>query len=175
MKSMRYVVTESPLGPLTVVADDAGLTGVFFERHRHDPGPRDDWRPADDETAASRIVRETARQLGEYFAGTRRTFDLPLAPRGTAFQQRVWERLRAIPFGATASYVEIARALGDPKATRAVGAANGRNPISIVVPCHRVIGADGALTGFGGGIERKRWLLAHEGALPGEAQLTLMD
>jgi methylated-DNA-[protein]-cysteine S-methyltransferase len=103
--------------------------------------------------------------LEEYFARARTTFDLPLDPSGTAFQRRVWDALRAIPYGATTSYGELARRLGDPRATRAVGTANGQNPIPIIVPCHRVIGAHGELTGFGGGLDRKRWLLEHEGAL----------
>ena len=102
------------------------------------------------------------KQLGEYFKGKRMTFDLPLAPEGTEFQQSVWKQLRKISYGRTKSYGEIANKVGNPRASRAVGAANGRNPISIIVPCHRVIGADGKLTGFGGGIERKRWLLEHE-------------
>ncbi|HMA45123.1 MAG TPA: methylated-DNA--[protein]-cysteine S-methyltransferase, partial [Gemmatimonadales bacterium] len=105
-------------------------------------------------------------QLDDYFARRRAVFDLPLAAAGTPFQQRVWRALRQIPFGATESYAGLARRLGAPAAARAVGAANGQNPIPIIVPCHRVIGADGDLTGFGGGLERKRWLLAHEGAIP---------
>ena len=104
-------------------------------------------------------------QLEEYFAGARTGFDLELRPDGSPFQQRVWAQLREIPFGSTISYSELARQVGDPSAVRAVGGANARNPLPIVVPCHRVIGADGSLTGFGGGLERKRWLLAHEGAL----------
>jgi methylated-DNA-[protein]-cysteine S-methyltransferase len=116
------------------------------------------------ENADHPILKATATQLGEYFAGTRMTFDLPLHPHGTDFQRAVWQQLSAIPHGETRSYADIARALGQPTATRAVGAANGRNPLSIVVPCHRVVGSTGALTGFAGGIAAKRWLLAHEGA-----------
>jgi methylated-DNA-[protein]-cysteine S-methyltransferase len=108
---------------------------------------------------------KTEKQLKEYFAGSRTTFDLPLEPSGTDFQLSVWELLRKIPYGVTTSYGELARRLGEPKASRAVGAANGANPIPIIVPCHRVVGSKGELTGFGGGIERKRWLLEHEGAL----------
>jgi methylated-DNA-[protein]-cysteine S-methyltransferase len=108
------------------------------------------------------VLDTLAAELAEYFAGARRAFDLPLAPRGTAFQQRVWDQLRALEYGATASYREIAVRIGAPTATRAVGAANGRNPIPIVIPCHRVIGADGRLTGFGGGLELKRRLLELE-------------
>lgn len=108
-----------------------------------------------------------ARQLDEYFAGERREFDLPLAPRGTGFQERVWRALLAIPFGVTRSYGELARTIGRPSASRAVGAANGKNPIAIIVPCHRVIGANGTLTGYGGGLPIKRWLLEHEAKLAG--------
>ena len=111
------------------------------------------------------LLDRVEAQLIEYFAGKRTTFDLPLEPSGTDFQLSVWELLRGIPYGVTTSYGELARRLGDPKATRAVGAANGANPIPIIVPCHRVVGSKGELTGFGGGIERKRWLLEHEGAL----------
>ncbi len=171
---MRHLVMDSPVGPLTLVADDEGLAGVYFERHRHPPWPPAPWGPADDRTPAGRLLHDAESQLREYFAGTRTAFDLPLAPRGTPFQLGVWAQLRAIPFGETRSYLDLAVALGTPASTRAVGAANGRNPLSIVVPCHRVIGADGSLTGFGGGIERKRWLLAHERALPDAAQLSLL-
>jgi len=113
------------------------------------------------------ILQLARRQLDEYFACTRTSFDLPLDAEGTAFERRVWDLLRAIPYGTTTSYGELARRLGEPKDARAVGAANGKNPIPIIVPCHRVIGANGDLTGFGGGLERKRWLLEHEGALLG--------
>ncbi|HTR51533.1 MAG TPA: methylated-DNA--[protein]-cysteine S-methyltransferase [Kofleriaceae bacterium] len=118
--------------------------------------------PPDVPVGSSRVLARAATQLDEYFAGTRRTFDLPLAPHGTGFQQRVWRALCAIPFGATSSYGELARAIGRPAASRAVGAANGRNPIAIIVPCHRVIGANGTLTGYGGGLATKAWLLDHE-------------
>jgi methylated-DNA-[protein]-cysteine S-methyltransferase len=110
------------------------------------------------------VLAQTVRQLEEYFAGTRRDFDLELAPHGTAFQLAVWDALLAIPYGETTSYGEIARGVGRPNAVRAVGQANGRNPIAIVVPCHRVIGSDHSLTGYGGGIDRKRFLLGLEGA-----------
>ena len=113
---------------------------------------------------AGAVLARTREQLNEYFARTRTTFDLPLAPAGSAFERRVWDALRAIPYGSTVSYGELARRLGDPRATRAVGAANGKNAIPIIVPCHRVVGARGELTGFGGGLDRKRWLLEHEGA-----------
>lgn len=143
----------SPVGMLTLRASDRGLAAIMW---RDVPGP------ADREDSAHPVLAAAIRQLGEYFAGARTAFDLPLDPVGTAFQQRVWLALRDIPFGETRSYARIARAIGQPRAVRAVGAANGRNPLSIVVPCHRVIGSDGSLTGFGGGIENKRWLLAHE-------------
>ena len=153
----------SAVGELLLTADATGLTGIYFEPHRWGPSADDvaRWRHGD----VAGMLAEARAQLAAYFAGELTAFDLPLAPRGTPFQERVWRALREIPYGATLSYGELARRLGDPRATRAVGAANGRNPLSIVVPCHRVVGADGSLTGFGGGIARKRWLLAHEGAL----------
>jgi methylated-DNA-[protein]-cysteine S-methyltransferase len=155
-----FQTTPSPVGELLLAASAGALVGVYFEPHRWGPSASEvaGWRRDD----ADGVLAAARTQLAAYFAGELTAFDLPLAPRGTDFQQRVWGALRAIPYGATTSYGELARRLGDPHATRAVGAANGRNPLSIVVPCHRVIGADGALTGFGGGIERKRWLLAHE-------------
>jgi len=150
------IEVQSPVGRLRLVAGDAALLGVWFAG-RGGPAPA----PA----AAHPVLEEARRQLESYFAGRRRAFDLPLEPRGTPFQREVWQALRAIPFGETRSYGELARQLGRPAATRAVGAANGRNPIAIVIPCHRVIGADGSLTGYGGGMERKRWLLEHERGL----------
>ncbi len=164
-----YLAIPSPVGELLLTATDEGLTRVWFEENRHG-GPRSaEWQRADEVGgAAERILRDAREQLDAYFAGERKSFDLPLAAAGTPFQERVWKTLRSIPFGHTTSYGEIATRMGEPKAVRAVGAANGRNPISIIVPCHRVIGANGDLTGFGGGIERKRWLLEHEGALPRE-------
>jgi methylated-DNA-[protein]-cysteine S-methyltransferase len=151
---------ESPLGPLLLSASEAGLTGVFMVRHKYGPERGPLWERDDARLAGARA------QLEEYFAGARREFSLPLAPQGTPFQQRVWAELARIPFGVTVSYQELARRIGAPTASRAVGAANGRNPLSIIVPCHRVVGADGSLTGYGGGEERKRWLLAFEGCLP---------
>lgn len=133
------------------------MTGVHFPTSRTQP--RSLRRGTND------LLNRVAAQLREYFAGTRTTFDLPLEPSGTDFQLSVWELLRKIPYGVTTSYGELARRLGDPKASRAVGAANGANPIPIIVPCHRVVGSKGELTGFGGGLDRKRWLLEHEGAL----------
>ena len=152
-------VVDSPVGPLTIVASDRGLRALLWmgeEDARVRVGPASD---ADDPAG---VIAATAAQLEEYFAGTRTEFDLPLDPIGTEFQQSAWMALRTIPFGETVSYGEQARRLGDQRKARAVGAANGRNPISIIVPCHRVVGADGSLTGFGGGIENKAWLLDHE-------------
>lgn len=150
----------SPIGTLELRGTEAALTGVFMEGHRHG-APRADGAVRDAEP-----LREARRQLEEYFAGERREFSLALAPAGTDFQKSVWQALRGIPYGATMSYGELAARIGNPRAVRAVGLANGRNPISIVVPCHRVIGADGSLTGYGGGLERKRFLLALEGGSP---------
>jgi methylated-DNA-[protein]-cysteine S-methyltransferase len=149
---------ESPIGRLLLTSDGTALTGLYMEPSRSVQS-FDGW--TQDETVAP--LAETVRQLKQYFEGTRRKFDLPLRMAGTAFQQRVWRELTEIPYGATWSYGELAKRIGKPSASRAVGLANGRNPISILVPCHRVIGADGSLTGYGGGLERKRWLLAHEG------------
>lgn len=149
----------SPLGTLTLVADDAALVAVLWPDDR----PGRVALPARTIATAHPLLIEARAQLDEYFAGTRTRFELPLAPRGTDFQRSVWRALDAIPFGETRSYAAIARAIGRPAAVRAVGAANGRNPISIVTPCHRVIGASGALTGFAGGLNAKRRLLALEG------------
>jgi len=155
--TIHYVQIDSPVGPLTLAASPTALHAIEFADNRH-PQDRRHWQPGD-----TPLLAEAARQLSEYFAGRRRVFDLPLAPQGTDFQQAAWAALAVIPYGQTRSYAEQARAIGKPSATRAVGAANGRNPLPIVLPCHRVIGASGALTGFGGGIAVKRWLLAHEG------------
>jgi len=155
---MRYDEIETPIGPLLVAADEAGLRRIAFPSRGKAPSPERAWvrDPAP--------FRELRRQLAEYFAGERRTFSLALAPEGTAFQLATWRALREIPYGTTISYAELARRIGRPAASRAVGAANGRNPLPIVVPCHRVIGADGSLTGFGGGLPVKRALLELEGA-----------
>ena len=160
-----YDIIETPLGRLFVGGSAEAVHRVDFVTERRD---EDELRarleresgeePRRDDEAAS----EATRQLREYFDGERRSFELPLAARGTDFQRRVWSELKKIPHGRTRSYGEIAEAIGQPTASRAVGAANGRNPISIVVPCHRVIGASGALTGYAGGMDRKRWLLNHE-------------
>lgn len=162
-----YTRLPTPIGELLIAASDTGITGVYFPTSRHGPPPaeRERWVEDDGCGAASAHLALARAQLAEYFAGRRTGFDVPLDPAGSAFERRVWDALRAIPYGATTSYGALARRLGDPRATRAVGAANGRNPIPIIVPCHRVIGANGDLVGFGGGLERKRWLLEHEGAL----------
>lgn len=161
-----WTVITSPVGDLLLGSDGGSLTELLFERHRDgtDPmldrvrsGGRDDDHP---------LLCKAAGQLEEYFAGRRRVFDLPLAPAGSSFQRQVWTALQEIRYGRTASYGDVARRLGlPPGASRAVGLANGSNPISIVIPCHRVIGADGSLTGYGGGLERKRFLLDLESDL----------
>jgi methylated-DNA-[protein]-cysteine S-methyltransferase len=149
----------SPVGELTLIASETGLVAVLWE---NDDPTRVRLADVQDE-ADHPVLTRTAAQLAEYFAGERRSFDLPLDFRGTDFQKSVWAQLLAIPFGETRSYGEIARNLGNPTASRAVGAANGRNPISIIAPCHRVVGASGSLTGFAGGLEAKAFLLKLEG------------
>lgn len=151
----HYSTMPSPVGELTFTGTAAGLTGVWFDtdRHQHD---RSGWRRDD------ALFAEARQQLEEYFAGRRQHFTLKLAAAGTPFQQQVWAALCTIPFGETRSYGEQARSIQNEKAVRAVGLANGKNPIGIIVPCHRVIGANGSLTGYAGGLDRKRWLLAHE-------------
>lgn len=151
-----HAVIDTPVGELTLVGDGSALSAVYFPDHARRPGV-ETFGPRDD--AAFADVRG---QLAEYFAGDRTSFDLVLAPRGNDFQVRVWRLLTAIPYGQTRSYGQLAVQLGDPGLARAVGSANGRNPISIVVPCHRVVGADGSLTGFAGGMDVKRRLLDHE-------------
>jgi methylated-DNA-[protein]-cysteine S-methyltransferase len=151
----------SPLGPLTLVAADSGLRAVLWNGNDLARAGFGEPFPVEPSTRSPMLI-ETARQLDEYFAGSRTSFDLPLDLRGTPFQQQAWRALASIPYGETRTYAEQAVRLGRPTAFRAVGAANGRNPISIVLPCHRVIGSDGSLTGFAGGLEAKRWLLDHE-------------
>jgi methylated-DNA-[protein]-cysteine S-methyltransferase len=167
---IRFLTLPSPIGPLTIAATDRGLAALYMasEKHGQSASERSTW--VRDDTApgpASPILARCRDQLTAYFQGQLRTFDLPLDPTGTDFQQRVWRELRRIPFGATSTYGALARQLGNPGASRAVGSANGHNPISIVVPCHRVVGSDGSLTGYGGGLERKKWLLAHEARVAG--------
>ncbi len=157
---VRYDHVDSPVGPLLLAAGDDGLRLVQFESPRHPASLGADWH-----AGRHPVIDAAVHQLREYFAGERRSFDLPLAPQGTDFQREVWWRLAEIPFGETISYAQLAVRVGKPSATRAVGAANGRNPLPIVLPCHRVIGADGSLTGFGGGLPTKEFLLRLEGAL----------
>jgi len=150
---------DSPIGELTLVASDAGLTHVLF------PGdePVDVGLPADlPQRDDDPTLEQAAAQLGEYFAGDRREFDVPLDLQGTEFQVEAWRALAGVPYGETRSYGEQAEAIGRPGAFRAVGAANGRNPVPVILPCHRIVGADGSLTGFAGGLDMKRWLLNHE-------------
>src|SRR5580693_2240557 len=156
MTSMVYTQIESPVGPLLLVADAAGLRQILFVNGRHQARPDPAWKqdPAP--------LEKTITQLRSYFAGEREEFDLSLAPEGTKFQQDVWRQLCEIPFGETISYGELARRIGNPQASRAVGLANGSNPIPIVIPCHRVIGSNGKLTGYGGGLPIKEKLLALE-------------
>jgi len=150
---------QSPIGLLEITATGEALNGLVFVdealTHIEPDGA---------------LLKEAAAQLKAYFAGKLRSFDLPLTVQGTLFRQRVWQALQQIPFGKTASYLDVARAVGNPKAVRAVGGANHHNPISIIIPCHRVIGANGKLTGYGGGLWRKEWLLRHEGSWPQERQ-----
>ena len=160
----------SPVGELLLTASETGVTGIYFPSRDRMPKHQPAWAEDAGQGGASAILAQARHQLIDYFAGTRTTFDVPLEPSGTEFEQRVWTALRAIPYGTTTSYGAIARRLGNLRAPRAVGAANGKNPIPIIVPCHRVVGAKGELTGFGGGIDRKRWLLEHEGALIGLGQ-----
>jgi len=152
-----YTEHPSPLGSLLLAASERGLCGVFFEEHKYFNGPlgwqRDPVHPH---------LCNAARQLDEYFAGRRSVFDIPLDLSGTPFQQAVWEALQALPFGGTTSYQAIAQRIANPKAVRAAGTAIGRNPVSIIVPCHRVLGTAGALSGYAGGLVRKQYLLAHE-------------
>ena len=157
---VQHVVFDSPLGPLTAVENDAGLAGVYMAEHKR--GPARETIGERVSVSGSPVLAATAAQLGEYFAGSLREFSLPLAPAGSAFQQRVWAVLREIPYGELRSYGELAAILGDPSMAQAVGSANGRNPISIIVPCHRVVGSDGSLVGYAGGLERKQFLLELE-------------
>jgi methylated-DNA-[protein]-cysteine S-methyltransferase len=156
-----HTLIDSPVGPLTLLAADGTLAGLYMDRQRYRP-PQEAFGDRDDRPFAA-----AAEQLEDYFAGRRTEFDLPLALTGTPFQRRVWDLLRTIPYGRTASYGELAERLGRPTAARAVGLANGRNPVGIIVPCHRVVGARGDLTGYGGGLDRKRHLLAFERSVSG--------
>lgn len=155
--TLTYDMLASPIGNLLLAAGEAGLAGVWFERQRHRPD-RTGWKRAPDNP----ILALARGQLAEYFACMRREFDLPLDPQGTPFQRAVWKAIAGVPYGETISYKELARRAGHPGAVRAVGAATGRNPLGIIVPCHRIVGADGGLTGYAGGLARKRALLALE-------------
>lgn len=148
-----HTVIDSPMGELTVVAEDGALVGLYFGGHKRMPAP-ETFGERNDEA-----FTQTRRQLAEYFAGERTEFDLPLAPEGEEFQRRVWDLLTKIPYGATRTYGDLARELGDVSLSQAVGAANARNPLSVIVPCHRVVASDGALRGYAGGLTRKRFLL----------------
>jgi methylated-DNA-[protein]-cysteine S-methyltransferase len=154
-----HVIVASPIGPLTIVAEAGAIAALYMDAQRHAPDPAAFGLPGD---AGDEPFAAAARQLGAYFAGQLTEFDLPLALAGTDFQRTVWAGLRDIPYGQTVSYGELAQRIGRPAASRAVGLANGRNPVAIVVPCHRVIGSDGSMTGYGGGLDRKRFLLALE-------------
>ena len=159
---MRYTFIDSPVGRLMLAGDSEGLSDIRFMEGRHPTLPDPSWVVDD------RPFREAAAQFQAYFDGKLREFSLQLVPKGTQFQLQVWNALREIPYGTTCSYAELAQAIGKPKAVRAVGAANGRNPLAIVVPCHRVIGSNGSLTGYGGGMRNKEYLLALEGSGTGK-------
>ena len=150
---------ETPLGTVRIAARGGALVGIWFDGQKYDAEAGEQWR----ESPRDPLLREAAKQLDDYFAGRRRRFDLALAPDGTPFQRKVWRAIAAVPAGETITYGELAKRVGSPSAVRAAGAATGRNPLSIVVPCHRILGAGGALTGYAGGLERKRALLALEG------------
>ncbi|VVO41413.1 methylated-DNA--[protein]-cysteine S-methyltransferase [Pseudomonas fluorescens] len=154
---MFYRYLPSPIGPLLLAGDEQGLRQLYMDNYPY-------WIPPEQWFEAGNQLDTVCRQLDEYFEGKRERFDVRLAPQGTAFQQRVWQALQEIPFGHTWSYAGLAEHIGNPKAVRAVGTANGANPISIIIPCHRVIGSNGTLTGYGGGLERKQALLQLEGA-----------
>jgi methylated-DNA-[protein]-cysteine S-methyltransferase len=162
----RYDYYDSPCGRMLLVAEDDALCGAYFVGQKHMRETEPDWVR---DARAPGLVR-AKRQLQEYFAGKRKTFDVPLAPEGTPFQRTVWKAIAGVPFGATISYAELARRAGRPGSARAAGAAIGRNPIGIIVPCHRVVGADGSLTGYAGGMDKKRALLALEAGSAGNRQ-----
>ncbi|MCA9965909.1 MAG: methylated-DNA--[protein]-cysteine S-methyltransferase [Anaerolineales bacterium] len=150
---MYLAYYDSPIGLIEVGGTETAVSTLYFVEQRHP------------EATSTPYLDEAIRQLAQYFAQTRREFDLNLAPKGTDFQQTVWQQLLTVPYGRTVSYMDIANALDKPKAVRAVGAANGQNPISVIIPCHRIIGSNGKLIGYGGGLWRKEWLLRHEGSL----------
>ncbi|MGD8112747.1 methylated-DNA--[protein]-cysteine S-methyltransferase [Vibrio sp. TRT 17S01] len=152
-----YTIISTPLGKLTLQASDEGITGTWFETHTTKP------EQLGIESPSHFVLQQAAKELTEYFAGKRTTFEVAVAASGTDFQRKVWQALRTIPYGQTWSYQQLAEAIDNPKAVRAVGLANGKNPVSIIVPCHRVIGKNGKLTGYAGGVERKEALLKLEG------------
>ena len=163
VEAMTYDVLPTPIGRLIVASDGSAIAGVWMANA--DPGDKH-W---EDRRGMDAVLATARNELVAYFQGRLRAFTVPLAPNGTEFQRQVWGTLTKIPFGSTISYAELARRVNNTAAVRAVGAANGRNPIPIIVPCHRVIGSDGSLTGFGGGLDRKRWLLQHESSQTGLA------
>lgn len=177
---VRGRTIESPLGPLRLLATDEALVGVRLPNHavtdgvdelaEAAPGGDGSADPTGTHDPAREVLERAARQLDEYFAGRLRAFSVPLAMSGTPFQREVWRGLLTIPFGERRSYAWLADEIGRPRAYRAVGAANGSNPLGIIVPCHRVVGADGSLTGYGGGLDANRWLLGHERAVAGGAR-----
>ncbi len=157
-----YDLYESPQGRMLLVADDVGLSGAYFDGQKYFPRVEPEWRW----DARHAPLRQAKRELAEYFGGERKRFESPLAPEGTAFQQSVWKAISTVGFGKTITYGELARRTGCPGSARAAGAATGRNPISIIVPCHRIVGSNGSLTGYAGGLDRKRALLALESGIP---------
>jgi methylated-DNA-[protein]-cysteine S-methyltransferase len=157
---IHTVYYNSPVGAILLEAADEHLTVVSF---------RDDVSITETGTTASPVLLEAIKQLDEYFAGARKQFDLPLQPAGTAFQQKVWDQLIKIPYAETVTYLHMAKRLGNVKSIRAAASANGKNPIGIIIPCHRVVGADGKLTGYAGGLHRKQWLLEHEAKMAGKS------
>ena len=157
-----YDLYESPHGRMLLVADDEGLSGVYFDRQKYLPRLDPEWR----RDARHAPLARAKRELGEYFGGERRRFETALAPEGTPFQQSVWKAISTVGFGETITYSELARRAGCAGSLRAAGAATGRNPISIIVPCHRIVGSNGSLTGYAGGLDRKRALLALESGIP---------
>jgi methylated-DNA-[protein]-cysteine S-methyltransferase len=163
-----HTVIDSAVGRLTLVAEDGAIVGLYMNLQRHRPDDGDLGEP-DRRGRQAAPFKTAADQLDAYFAGALTRFTLPMAPRGSEFQQRVWTALQDIPYGQTESYGELAERIGSPRAARAVGLANGKNPISIVIPCHRVVGSDGNLTGYGGGLDRKKQLLDLELAVSGAA------
>ena len=153
---MAHTFYNSPAGPLIISASDSGITEITFANQTTE---------ITKEESENIIIKDCIAQLDEYFSGNRKTFSVKLDPKGTPFQKEVWAELKKIPFGKATSYLELAKSLGDAKKIRAVGGANGKNPIAIIVPCHRVIGSDGSLTGYAGGMDKKRWLLQFEGII----------